>query len=90
MLRLRFIAGGRVFGAMGRYLAEEAALNKVKCSHALRHLSQGQQLSALQASQSTVLMTCMLYSTMQISYTLAKHKLVLSAAVPITRALIAA
>lgn len=29
MLRLRFIAGGRVFAAMGRYLAEEAALNKV-------------------------------------------------------------
>ncbi|CAL5220041.1 g1988 [Coccomyxa viridis] len=28
MLRLRFIAGGRVFAAMGRYLAEEAALNK--------------------------------------------------------------
>lgn len=29
MVRLRFIAGGRVFAAMGRYLAEEAELNKV-------------------------------------------------------------
>lgn len=36
MLRLRFIAGGRVFAAMGRYLAEEAALNKVLVSPASR------------------------------------------------------
>ena len=34
MLRLRFVAGGRVFAAMGRYLAGEAALNKV-CRHTL-------------------------------------------------------
>lgn len=39
MVRLRFIAGGRIFAAMRRYLTEEAALNKVseQCTHIYSH-----------------------------------------------------
>ncbi len=52
MLRLRFIAGGRVFAAMGRYLAEEAALNKVHLSPVTLHSCLRALFTALSCMQS--------------------------------------